>query len=289
VPHSMTGFAASEVSVGAERLVWEIRSVNHRFLDLGFRLPEDLRGIEAELRKRIGSELSRGKVDCTLKVVAGGAAAASRATIDESQLEVLRELESRVHQRFPAAPPLTAAEILRWPGVLVDESPEESTLTEPALLGFAEAVRGLRAAREREGQRLAELLRERLAAIGTLMTGMRDQLAAAAPRYRDRLRERLARLDIEGNPERLEQELALIAQRTDVTEEADRLNGHLREIGHVLGLAEPVGRRLDFLIQELNREANTLASKVQDDELARRAVDLKVLIEQMREQVQNIE
>jgi len=284
----MTGFAASEVSVGAERLVWEIRSVNHRFLDLGFRLPEDFRGLEAELRKRIGAELSRGKVDCTLKLIAAGAAA-SRATLDESQLEALRELESRVRKRFPAAPHLTAAEILRWPGVIADETPGESNLVEPALASFAEAVKGLCVARQREGDRLAELLRERLAAIATLMTGMREQLAAAAPRYRDRLRERLARLEIEANPERLEQELALVAQRTDVTEEADRLEGHLREIGHVLGLAEPVGRRLDFLIQELNREANTLSSKVQDDELARRAVDLKVLIEQMREQVQNIE
>jgi uncharacterized protein (TIGR00255 family) len=284
----MTGFAASEVSVGAERLVWEIRSVNHRFLDLGFRLPEDFRGLEAELRKLAGAALSRGKVDCTLKVVAVGAAA-SRATIDERQLEALRELEGRVRKRFPAAPHLTVAEILRWPGVLVDDSPAESALAEPALAGFAEAVAGLCAARLREGQRLGELLRERLDAIGGLMTGMREQLAAAAPRYRDRLRERLARLDVEGSPERLEQELALVAQRTDVTEEADRLEGHLREIGDVLGQHEPVGRRLDFLIQELNREANTLASKVQDDELARRAVDLKVLIEQMREQVQNIE
>jgi uncharacterized protein (TIGR00255 family) len=284
----MTGFAASEVAVGAERLVWEIRSVNHRFLDLGFRLPEDFREIEAELRKRIGALLSRGKVDCTLRVVTAGAAA-SRAQIDESQLASLRELERRVHERFPTAEPLTSAEILRWPGVLVEETQGDSALTEPALAGFAEAVKGLRAAREREGERLAELLGDRLAAIAALMAGMRDQLAAAAPRYRERLRERLARLDIEGNPERLEQELALIAQRTDVTEEADRLEGHLREIGHVLGLAEPVGRRLDFLIQELNREANTLASKVQDDELARRAVDLKVLIEQMREQVQNLE
>ena len=284
----MTGFAASEISVGAQRLVWEIRSVNHRFLELGFRLPEDYRGIEPELRKRIGAELSRGKVDCTLKVVAVGAAAA-RATVDERQLEALRELESRVRRTFSSSPPLSAAEILRWPGVLVDESREESTLTEPVLAGFAEAVKGLRAAREREGVRLTELLRERLASIGALMTGMREQLLAAAPRYRDRLRERLARLDIEANPERLEQEIALIAQRTDVIEETDRLDGHLREIAHVLELAEPVGRRLDFLIQELNREANTLASKVQDDELARRAVDLKVLIEQMREQVQNIE
>jgi uncharacterized protein (TIGR00255 family) len=284
----MTGFAASEVVVGAHRLVWEIRSVNHRFLDLGFRLPEDFRALESELRKRIGSALSRGKVDCTLKLVAGGGGA-SRAEIDAGQLAVLRELERRVFEQFPVANPLTAAEILRWPGVLIDESAVAGSLLEPALAGFADAVAGLSAARAREGERLAELLRERLDAIGALMTGMRGQLVAAAPRYRDRLRERLARLDIEASPERLEQELALIAQRSDVTEEADRLEGHVREIRHVLGLAEPVGRRLDFLIQELNREANTLASKVQDDELARRAVDLKVLIEQMREQVQNIE
>ena len=284
----MTGFATTEVSVGADRLVWEIRSVNHRFLDLGFRLPEEFRGLEAELRRRIGSEISRGKVDCTLKFVAGSAAGA-RAEIDVGQLEALRELESMVHRHFPVALHLSVAEVLRWPGVLIDESAGTSSLLEPVLAGFAEAVTGLRDARSREGERLADLLRERLAAIGALMTAMRDQLVAAAPRYRDRLRERLARLDIEASPERLEQELALIAQRTDVTEEADRLTGHVREIAHVLELAEPVGRRLDFLIQELNREANTLASKVQDDELARRAVDLKVLIEQMREQVQNIE
>jgi uncharacterized protein (TIGR00255 family) len=284
----MTGFAAAEVSVGAERLLWEIRSVNHRFLDLGFRLPDDFRGLEAELRKRIGAELSRGKVDCTLRLAAAGGTL-SRTEIDQKQLAVLHDLETRAHQQFPTAESLTVAEILRWPGVLVDASAAASSLQEPALAAFAEAVAGLRAARAREGERLAGLLRERLTAIATLMTGMREQLAAAAPRYRDRLRERLSRLDVEANPERLEQELALIAQRSDVTEEADRLEGHLREIGHTLGLAEPVGRRLDFLIQELNREANTLASKVQDEELTRRAVDLKVQIEQMREQVQNIE
>jgi uncharacterized protein (TIGR00255 family) len=284
----MTGFATAEVAAGAQRLVWEIRSVNHRFLDLGFRLPEDFRGLEAELRKRIGTEISRGKVDCTLKLVTAGAGTSSES-IDPAELAVLRDLESRVLQEFPSAAHLSVAEILRWPGVLHTETTVAVSLLEPALAAFAEAVSGLRAARGREGERLALLLQERLDAIGSLMTGIGEQLAAAAPRYRDRLRERLARLDVEASPERLEQELALIAQRTDVTEEADRLAGHLREIRDVLGLAEPVGRRLDFLIQELNREANTFASKVQDEELARRAVDIKVLIEQMREQVQNIE
>jgi len=288
LPQSMTGFAASELTAGEHKLVWEVRSVNHRFLDLGFRLPEELRALEPELRKRIGALLSRGKVDCTLKLVTASGEAA-RTEIDAARLEALRELERLVVREFPSATRLSAAEILRWPGLLRDESPPAKALEAPALAGFAEAVTGLRDARKREGERLAAVLVERIDAIESLMVTIDAQLGSAAPRYRDKLRERLERLDVEANPERLEQELALIAQRSDVSEEADRLKGHLREIRDQLGSDEPVGRRLDFLIQELNREANTLASKVQDEDLARRAVDLKVLIEQMREQVQNIE
>jgi uncharacterized protein (TIGR00255 family) len=162
-------------------------------------------------------------------------------------------------------------------------------LLKPALGAFSEALAAMRSAREREGIRLGEMLIERLDAITALMHAADELLEDAAPRYRDKLLERVTKLDVEVNPERLEQELALIAQRSDVSEEADRLQAHIAEIRDTLVLAEPIGRRLDFLIQELNREANTLASKVQDDGLARLAVDLKVLIEQMREQVQNIE
>jgi uncharacterized protein (TIGR00255 family) len=284
----MTGFATGEAEVGARKLAWEIRSVNHRYLDLGFRLPDDLRALEPELRKRIGAAVKRGKVDCTLKFLAAGSAE-PRAAVDAEQLARLRALAGSVLEQWPDAAPLSVSEILRWPGVVSDRTDAGEDLGEPALAGFSEAVGALCAARAREGERLAEMLRERLDAIETLMADVDALLKDAAPRFRDRLLERLEKLDVELNPERLEQELALIAQRIDVAEEADRLRSHVSEIRAVLKLDEPVGRRLDFLIQELNREANTLASKVQDDALARLAVDLKVLIEQMREQVQNIE
>jgi uncharacterized protein (TIGR00255 family) len=288
VPHSMTGFAASEIAVGAVKLVWEVRSVNHRYLDLGFRLPEELRVLEAKLRKLAGDSLKRGKVDCTLKMVSAGSDAGP-VGLDSDRVAALAALEQSVIERFPAAARLGVVDILRWPGMLRDQGEASEALLEPAAACFVDALTGLATAREREGARLAELLVERLDAIDVLMGAIDEQLVRAAPRYRDRLLERLEKLDVEANPERLEQELALIAQRADVSEEADRLRGHLSEIRTVLGQAEPVGRRLDFLIQELNREANTLSSKVQDEELAHRAVDLKVLIEQMREQVQNLE
>lgn len=284
----MTGFAASEVSAGPYKLVWEIRSVNHRYLDLGFRLPEDFRSLEAKLRKLASDSLKRGKVDCTLKVTLLGAAQ-QEADIDSAALATLKGLQNKILEQWPDAGRLSALDILRWPGVLKDDTSNRDALLEPALGAFSEALAAMRSAREREGVRLGDMLTERLDAIAALIRTGDELLQDAAPRYRDKLLERLAKLDVEANPERLEQEIALIAQRADVSEEADRLKAHLAEIRDTLALSEPVGRRLDFLIQELNREANTLASKVQDDELARLAVDLKVLIEQMREQVQNIE
>jgi uncharacterized protein (TIGR00255 family) len=284
----MTGFATSEALVGSHQLVWEVRSVNHRYLDLGFRLPEDFRPLEPKLRSLAGAAVKRGKVDCGLKVSRIGSDDAESA-IDLDRLEALKRLQGTILGRWPDARPFSTLEILRWPGVLKDDAGQREALMAPALSSFEAAIGSLRSAREREGQRLGELLKERLDAIEALMATVDGQLTDAAPRYRDRLRERLGKLDVDVNPERLEQELALIAQRTDVAEEADRLRAHLSEIRDVLEQREPIGRRLDFLIQELNREANTLASKVQDDELARRAVDLKVLIEQMREQAQNIE
>lgn len=285
----MTGFAASEVSAGPYQLVWEIRSVNHRYLDLGFRMPEDFRPLEEKLRKLAADRLKRGKVDCTLKVTSLGAGPQQESGIDPAALAALKELQNRIVEQWPDANRLSVLDILRWPGVLTEDASNRDALLEPALVAFNEALAAIRSAREREGVRLGEMLIERLDAIGALMQTGNELLKDAAPRYRDKLLERLTKFDIEANPERLEQELALIAQRTDVSEEADRLKAHLAEIRDTLALAEPIGRRLDFLIQELNREANTLASKVQDDELARLAVDIKVLIEQMREQVQNIE
>jgi uncharacterized protein (TIGR00255 family) len=179
--------------------------------------------------------------------------------------------------------------VLRWPGVLKEPQLEHARLAEPAKVALRQAVELLGAARAREGARIAALLEQRSAAILALLETVRPRLGDAQARYRQKLDERLARLNLEVQPERLEQELVLLAQRLDVSEEVDRLTGHVAEVRDVLKRPEPIGRRLDFLVQEMNREANTFGSKSQDEELTRAAVDLKVLIEQMREQLQNLE
>jgi uncharacterized protein (TIGR00255 family) len=285
----MTGFATAEETIPPFRVVWEIRSVNHRFLELSFRMPDELRAIEPECRSLIGASVSRGKVDCTLKVVAADAHAERGALVTEA-LAALKALEAEVHLTFPGAEQLTVGEILRWPGVIRGPEQDVAALGGPALLRcLGAALAAFGRARGREGERIAELLEKRAAGISALLDTARPLLDGAQTRYRDKLRERLERLDVQAEPERLEQELALIAQRIDVAEEVDRLDGHIAEIRATLARGEPIGRRLDFLIQELNREANTFASKVQDEALTRTAVEIKVLIEQMREQVQNLE
>ena len=288
MPHSMTGFSTAEARAGSFRLVWEIRSVNHRFLELGFRLPDELRAVEPECRELVAAAIKRGKVDCTLKISAGERSAAAD-TIVAGALERLRSLEQRVRGVFGDAQPLTAHEVLRWPGVLEEPSQSVEELGEAVKGCLAAALRALTEARGREGGRIAEMLEKRNAGITALIAGSKPQLDGLQVRYRERLRERLQRLDVQADPERLEQELALIAQRVDVAEEIDRLASHVAEIQAILHRNEPIGRRLDFVIQELNREANTFASKVQEEALTRVAVELKVLIEQMREQVQNLE
>ena len=288
MPHSMTGFASAEARTGSFRLVWEIRSVNHRFLELGFRLPDELRAVEPECRDLIASAIKRGKVDCTLKISADEAAAAPRKILPGA-LERLRALEAQVLGVFRDARALTAHEVLRWPGVLEDPTQSLAELGEPVKTCLRAALRSLEQARAREGGRIAEMLARRSAGIVALLAGVRPQLDGLQIRYRERLRERLERFDVQADPERLEQELALLAQRVDVAEEIDRLASHVAEVEAILRRDEPVGRRLDFVIQELNREANTFASKVQEEALTRGAVELKVLIEQMREQVQNLE
>jgi len=288
MPHSMTGFASAEARLGQFRIVWEVRSVNHRFLDLSLRMPEELRPLEPECRDLVADAIKRGKVDGTLKLSTDERQAAP-TKVAEGALEALRVLENRVRGSFPAAAPLTTAEILRWPGVLEEPARDAEVLGGPVKSCLAAALRALQENRGREGQRVAEFLAKRNAAIPVLIDGIRPLLDGVQMRYRERLRERLQRLEVQAEPERLEQELALLAQRADVAEEVDRLGSHVAEIADVLRRNEPVGRRLDFVIQELNREANTFASKVQEEALSRVAVELKVLIEQMREQVQNLE
>ena len=285
---SMTGFASAELVVEPYRLIWELRSVNHRFLEVGIRLPEELRVLEPDCRSRINATLGRGKVDCTLRV----ALAEGRQQEVQLQGEVLDELHSlqvRALEKFPDARVLGVAEILRWPGALEETTYESASLRDPVIQALDEALQSLVAARGREGERLVEALKQRCDSIGKIVAGVQPRLGQAEERYRAKLESRLERLQVEANPERLEQEIALLIQRLDISEEIDRLDGHVQEIRNVMDQDEPIGRRLDFLIQELNREANTISSKAQDSELTRDAVELKVLIEQMREQVQNLE
>jgi len=288
MPHSMTGFATAETLAPPFRLIWEVRSVNHRFLELAFRLPDDLRGIEPDCRELVAAVARRGKIDCTLRIVAAEGAT-QHGVLSADALSSLRLVEDQIRSVFPQASPLTVGEIVRSAGVLTEPGQQLAALAEPAKRCFTEALEALRAARLREGTRIAEVLERRNVAIAQLLEDVRPLLAAMLVRHRDKLRERLARLDVQAQPERLEQELALVAQRVDVAEEVDRLASHVTEVLDTLRRDEPIGRRLDFLTQELNREANTFASKVQDEALTRTAVELKVLIEQMREQVQNVE
>jgi len=286
---SMTGFARRETSGEWGTLVCELRSVNHRFLEAGFRLPDELRAAEGELRTRLTRQLRRGKVDCTI-TYRRAQGAGSALEVDPVALERVLAVVHIVARtlREPAAA-VNALDVLRWPGVLREDGGSGEQLLAAAYAVFGATLEELIAARAREGARLRELLEQRCTALEALVVGVRARLPEVQARMRTRLNERLAELAATVDPERLEQELALLLQRLDVDEELERLAGHISEVRRVIGASEPAGRRLDFLMQELNREANTLSSKSQDLETTRSAVDMKVLIEQMREQVQNAE
>ncbi len=283
---SMTGFARLERSGAYGTLVCEIRSVNHRFLDATVRLPDSCRALESDLRHALSRELRRGKVDCTIQHRAPIAAALQ---VDEAALAPLIERSRQLASMLPEQGRINVLELLRWPGVLREEQGDPEALIAAVQEIFAAAVAGLGAARNREGQRLAELIVQRCDALAALIAQVRARLPEVLARVRARLEERLAELGGELNQERIEQEIVLLLHRLDVAEELDRLTGHIEEARRTLGAPEAAGRRLDFLLQEFNREANTLASKSQDLETTRIAVEMKVAIEQMREQVQNLE
>jgi uncharacterized protein (TIGR00255 family) len=285
---SMTGFARHEISGSWGVLVCELRSVNHRFLESGFRLPDELRAAEGEFRQRLAREIKRGKVDCSIayRRVQG---AESSLEVDPAALERLLASVREIARTLPGSHTVNVLDVLRWPGVLRDDSDDGDELLKAAHALFGGTIEELIAARAREGQRLRELLEQRCNGLEALVAHVRARLPEVHLRVRARLDERLAELKANVDPERLEQELAILLQRLDVDEELDRLTGHITEIRRVIDGNEPAGRRLDFLMQELNREANTLSSKSQDLDTTRSAVDMKVIIEQMREQVQNVE
>jgi len=285
---SMTAFARREMDTTAGALSWEIRSYNHRYLEPGLRMPEELRAAEAAVRERLGNRLGRGKVECTCRF----RPLASRAVpvdIDTDNLARLLAACNQVAAEMAAAAPPNALEILRWPGVLREEVVDTEPLVSSALELLETTLDDLISSREREGGKIAELLLQRCATMAELVERARELLPEIRSGLRARLEARLAELTVPADPGRLEQELVLQLQRIDVDEELDRLGGHINEVRRVLKRSEPVGRRLDFLMQELNREANTLGSKSVSAETTGISVELKVLIEQMREQVQNVE
>ncbi|HVX56492.1 MAG TPA: YicC/YloC family endoribonuclease [Candidatus Saccharimonadales bacterium] len=283
---SMTAYASAESASPAGTLTCELRTVNHRYLELAPRLPDDLRAFEGVLRERVAARLSRGKVDLTVRL--RGEARGDALQLDGTLLARLAELNLDLAARFPnLATQFT--ELLRFPGVL-RQAEVDAEAQQAALLAVLDrALDALAATREREGAKLAAILHEKLDAIERIVAQVRGWMPQIRAALRARLEARLAELKQPADPGRLEQELVLQITRSDVDEELDRLATHVAETRRVLGLAEPVGRRLDFLMQEFNREANTLGSKSVDARTTNAAVELKVLIEQMREQVQNLE
>lgn len=287
--HSMTGFARREASGPWGQLTCEVRSVNHRYLEPGFRLPEELRGLEGELRQTLPKLLRRGKVDCTVHLRAAREAE-RELQVDEATLKrVLERVRDIASRAGGTAVSLDPIDVLRWPGVLQDSAPDNDALAAATRALFKDSVHELVAMRAREGERLRELVLQRCEALVGLIGSARAQLPELRDRAHHRLQARLAELGATVEATRFEQEVALLLQRADVDEELDRLDAHLAEIRRVLDGEEAGGRRLDFLMQELHREANTFSSKSQELDSTRLAVDMKVLIEQLREQVQNIE
>jgi len=284
---SMTGFARRELAGSFGTLTCELRSVNHRYLEPGFRLPEELRPLESDLRQLLSKNLKRGKVDCTMHL-RGGSGAERELRLDAATLERVAVAVREVLVALPKAT-VDAVEVLRWPGVVETGAPDSEVLLGTGRTLFQQTLDDLGAMRLREGKRLGELLEQRCAGLATLVVAVRARLPEIQVRMRTRLNERVAELLAAVDRDRIEQEVVMQLQRLDVAEELDRLTGHIEETRRVMGGGEAAGRRLDFLMQELNREANTLASKSQDLDTTRLTVDMKVLIEQMREQVQNVE
>lgn len=289
MPRSMTGFARREIKLPWGTLVWEIRSVNHRYLEPSFRLHEDFREIEPQLRDAVRKALQRGKIEASLQVQ-WEQETENELGVNELRATQITRAAQQINQYLGAsAAPLSALDILRWPGVIQKKELNREELHQAALQLFDQALAGLIEHRSREGTELEQLILQRLNTVSEQVVKVRQLMPAILAAQREKLQTKIAALQIELDPERLEQEIALLAQKADVDEELDRLDTHVLEVKRSLKQTDSLGRQLDFLMQELNREANTLSSKSIVSETTQAAVALKVLIEQMREQVQNIE
>ena len=286
--HSMTGFASGEIDTEQGALLWELRSVNHRYLEMQFKLPDGFRALEPKLRDLVGAKLRRGKVDASLQFRASSEAAARLKINDDLARQVIKHAE-QLAEAIDAPQSFSALGILRWPGVVAEDALDLKSLFDPATSLLDTTLDVLVANRAREGERIQTTLEDRLAQISALAEAVATRMPLVLDNIRNRVRERALSLEIKVDEERLEQELVLLAQKMDVAEELDRLHAHVAETRAAFMMDDAVGRRLDFLMQEFNREANTLGSKSADPETTKAAVDLKVLIEQLREQVQNVE
>ena len=286
---SMTAYAQATAASANGRLTWELRTVNQRYLDVSPRLPEDFRLLEPELRQRLKNRLGRGKVEVSLKFHADPVATSARLEVNHELARALVDAHDEIAEMAGGSAEPDLVHLLDWPGLIVQEGADLEDDRIRALELLDQAIAALIASREQEGAAIAEMLESRLAGMAVQIAIVRERLPEIRSALETRFRERLAAIDAPVEPGRIEQEIVLQLQKLDVDEELDRLEAHVAEIRRVMVLDEPVGRRLDFLMQELNREANTLGSKATLAEIGQVAVELKVLIEQMREQVQNVE
>jgi uncharacterized protein (TIGR00255 family) len=283
---SMTGYAAATRELPIASLAAEVRSVNGRFLDVQFRLPDELRPVEPALRELIQTRVGRGKVECRVSVTPP-ANATPRISVNEGLLLELAEVSRKVRAAVPDALPLSVGEVLGWPGVLGDD--RSAALREACVALVHELLEDFSATRSREGGKLAQMLIERIERMKDLLAAIQPKLPEAIAAYQEKLSARLREALGGADEERVRQEIALFGVKADVAEELTRLAAHLEEVSRVVAAGGAVGKRLDFLMQELNREANTLGSKSVSKELSDASLEFKLLIEQMREQIQNIE
>ena len=285
---SMTGFARVEDTCEQANLVWELRSVNHRYLEINFRLPEEVRKLETQFRKYLQTKLARGKVDCLFRYQLVDTQAAA-LELNEPLLESLIQQITLVNDKLPEHIPAKAIDILSWSDVIRTAQRDMGSFHTACFELFKNAADQIFDMRSTEGQRIEKMLQQKCLEIDTIVKKIQSRYPQVLAAIKEKLQQRIKELSVEVDHNRLEQELAYFAQKLDITEELDRLQSHLSETESIFERKEPIGRRLDFLMQEFHREANTLASKSADIETTQAAVDLKVLIEQMREQVQNVE
>lgn len=289
MPCSMTGFARQEAKHPWGTLIWEVRSVNHRYLEPHFRLPDFIRELEPSLREHMRKVLSRGKIEASFTYQLGGTDTDKALTINTTLLKQVTGAIDLVSGELGNAAPVNPLEVLRWPGMVSESDIDRDEILSAALDLFKQALTSLIEHRSREGQELKQLIEQRLDGISEQVVLVRNILPSILQAQRERLIEKLDSLKAELDQDRLEQEMVYLAQKTDVDEELDRLDTHVTEVRRTLKQKGSMGRRLDFLMQELNREANTLSSKSIVSDTTQAAIELKVFIEQMREQIQNIE